>query len=127
MPLFLLISLYFVDMQELQDGKVLLRLAHLYEIEEDQDLSVMASVELKKLFPNKTISKISEMSLSANQERAEMLKKRLVWKVEGSNDVEPTVLRGRPIDPSELVVELAPMEIRTFSIDFNYKSSTSER
>lgn len=67
------------------------------------------------------------MSLSANQERAEMLKKRLVWKVEGSNDVEPTVLRGRPIDPSELVVELAPMEIRTFSIDFNYKSSTSER
>lgn len=116
-----------ITLQELQDGKVLLRLAHLYEIEEDQDLSVMASVELKKLFPNKTISKISEMSLSANQERAEMLKKRLVWKVEGSNDVEPTVLRGRPIDPSELVVELAPMEIRTFSIDFNYKSSTSER
>lgn len=68
------------------------------------------------------------MSLSANQERAEMLKKRLEWKVEGSNDnVEPTVLRGRPIDPSELVVELAPMEIRTFNIDFNYKSSTSER
>ena len=58
------------------------------------------------------------MSLSANQERAEMEKKRLVWKVEGSAE-EPKVVRGGPVDPAELVVELAPMEIRTFLIDFD--------
>ncbi|KAJ9189777.1 hypothetical protein P3X46_001031 [Hevea brasiliensis] len=108
-----------ITLQELENGKVLLRLAHLYEIEEDKDYSVVASVELKKLFPNKKISKVTELSLSANQERADMEKKRLVWKVAGSTE-ERKVVRGGPVDPAKLAVELAPMEIRTFLIDFNY-------
>lgn len=66
------------------------------------------------------IKKITEMSLSANQERTEMEKKRLVWKVEGSSK-EPKVLRGGPVDAAKLVVELAPMEIRTFVVEFNDK------
>jgi len=64
------------------------------------------------------INKVTEMSLSANQERAEMEKRKLNWKVEGSTE-EPKVVRGGPVDPINLVVELAPMEIRTFFIDFN--------
>uniref|UniRef100_A0A5B7A988 Alpha-mannosidase n=1 Tax=Davidia involucrata TaxID=16924 RepID=A0A5B7A988_DAVIN len=107
-----------ITLQELGSGKVLLRLAHLYETGEDKDYSVMMSVELKKLFPNKKIRKVTEMNLSANQERAEM-EKRLVWKVEGTSE-EPKIVRGGPVDPAELVVELAPMEIRTFFIDFDY-------
>ena len=63
------------------------------------------------------------MSLSANQERVEMEKKRLVWKVEGSSGETPKVVRGGPVDPKKLVVELAPMEIRTFVIDFCHTSS----
>ncbi|KAI3727103.1 hypothetical protein L1987_66912 [Smallanthus sonchifolius] len=105
-----------LTLQELEDGNVLLRLAHLYEIGEDKDLSVMTSVELKKLLSKRKIIKVSEMSLSANQGREEMEKKRLVWKVEGSKSDEPTVQRGGPVDPKNLVVELAPMEIRTFII-----------
>ncbi|KAM0060144.1 putative alpha-mannosidase [Helianthus debilis subsp. tardiflorus] len=106
-----------LTLQELEDGKVLLRLAHLYEIGEDKDLSVMTSVELRKLFAKRKITNVSEMSLSANQGRAEMEKKRLVWKVEGSkNDDEPAGQRGGPVDPHKLVVELAPMEIRTFIV-----------
>lgn len=58
------------------------------------------------------------MNLSGNQERAEMEKKRLVWKVEGKT-AETKILRGGPIDPKRLVVELAPMEIRTFFITVN--------
>lgn len=58
-----------------------------------------------------------ETSLSANQERAEMEKKRLVWQVEGSLGEEPKVVRGGAVDPANLVVELAPMEIRTFVIE----------
>ena len=58
------------------------------------------------------------MSLSANQEREEMIKKRLVWKVEGSKNEEFKALRGGPVDPIKQVVELAPMEIRTFTIEF---------
>ncbi|RVX06841.1 putative alpha-mannosidase [Vitis vinifera] len=106
-----------ITLQELDDGKVLLRLAHLFEIGEDKDLSVMSSVELKKLFPGKKISKVTEMSLSANQEREEMEQKRLVWKVEGSPEKEPELARGRPVNPTNLVVELAPMEIRSFVIE----------
>ena len=56
------------------------------------------------------------MNLSANQKRTDMEKKRKVWKVEnGSNEVG--VKRGGPVDPKRLVVELSPMEIRTFVID----------
>jgi alpha-mannosidase len=65
------------------------------------------------------ISKVKEMSLSANQERAEMEKKKLAWEVEGPAE-EPKVERGGPVDPVKLVVELAPMEIRTFLIEFDY-------
>ncbi|KAL4192151.1 hypothetical protein AMTRI_Chr06g170820 [Amborella trichopoda] len=109
-----------ITLEELEDGSVLLRLAHLYEAGEDKDLSVLAKVELKKLFPNKKISKITEMSLSANQERAEMEAKRLVWKVEGETKVGNMMFRGGPVDADKLVVELAPMEIRTFILAFNY-------
>ncbi|KAH7577124.1 hypothetical protein JRO89_XS01G0209000 [Xanthoceras sorbifolium] len=109
-----------ITLQELEKGKVLLRLAHLYETGEDKDYSVMTSVELKKLFPNKKITKVTEMNLSANQERAAMEKKRLAWKVEGTKEEETEVVRGGPVDPVKLVVELAPMEIRTFVIEFDY-------
>ncbi|KAL0380291.1 UNVERIFIED_CONTAM: Alpha-mannosidase [Sesamum angustifolium] len=90
-----------------------------YPVGEDKDLSVMANVELKRVFPNKKINNVKETSLSANQERAEMERKRLSWKVEGSNAKQETFSKGGPVDPVKLVVELAPMEIRTFIIDFN--------
>lgn len=63
------------------------------------------------------------MNLSANQERAEMDSKRLNWKVEeGSSKQQKkkNERRGGPLDPAKLVVELAPMEIRTFLMDFDY-------
>ncbi|XP_009591416.1 probable alpha-mannosidase At5g13980 [Nicotiana tomentosiformis] len=114
-----------ITLQELQDHTVLLRLVHLYEVDEDKDLSTTASVELKRLFPKKKINKIKEMSLSANQGREEMEKKRLKWKAEAPND-SPLVPRGKPVDPTKLVVELAPMEIRTFVIDLSQSLSASE-
>lgn len=50
-----------------------------------------------------------------------MEKKRLVWKVEGSSGNEAEVARGGPVDPAALVVELAPMEIRTFVVTLGPK------
>ncbi|CAA0824595.1 Glycosyl hydrolase family 38 protein [Striga hermonthica] len=87
---------------------------------EDKDYSVVSSVELKKLFPDKKIIKVREMSLSANQERAEMEKKRLEWKVEEADEEPKRAVRGGAVDPAKLLVELAPMEIRTFIIDLDY-------
>ncbi|XP_076949600.1 alpha-mannosidase At3g26720-like [Bidens hawaiensis] len=106
-----------ITLQELESGTVLLRLAHLYEVGEEKDYSVMASVELKKLFPNRKIRKVREMNLSGNQERGEMDKKRLKWKVKDSS--EEKIVRGGGVDPEKLVVELGPMEIRTFFINID--------
>lgn len=83
-------------------------------------MSVVTNVELKKLFHDKTISKVTEMNLSANQERSEMEKKRLEWEVEGPPPTGDEAMRGGPIDPAKLVVELGPMEIRTFLLDFDH-------
>ncbi|KAF8035455.1 hypothetical protein BT93_C1470 [Corymbia citriodora subsp. variegata] len=105
-----------ITLQELDDGSALLRLAHLYEPAEDAEYSTLANVELKKMFPGRTIKEVKEMSLSANQEKSEM--KRMTWKVEGEVAAEPTPLRGGPINMSDLVVELGPMEIRTFVLKF---------
>ncbi|KAL7604195.1 hypothetical protein Lser_V15G20819 [Lactuca serriola] len=107
-----------ITLQELESGKALLRLAHLYEVGEDKDYSVMASVELKKLFPDRKIRKVTEMNLSGNQERGEMERKKLAWKVKGGSERE--IVRGGGVDPEKLVVELGPMEIRTFFIDLYY-------
>ena len=60
------------------------------------------------------------MSLSANQERTEMEKTRLAWKTENPSEEEIKVSRGGPVNPAQLVVELAPMEIRSFFLDLEY-------
>ncbi|XP_043698627.1 alpha-mannosidase isoform X1 [Telopea speciosissima] len=104
-----------ITLQELDDGTVLLRLAHLYEAGEDPVYSQMAKVELKKIFTRNVIKEVREMSLSTNQEKSEM--KSMKWKVEG-DVVEKPPIRGGPIDGSSLVVELGPMEIRTFLLSF---------
>jgi hypothetical protein len=82
-------------------------------------------VVLSMFYSTSRWKRLTETSLSANQERAETEKKRLVWEAEGSSTQEPKVVRGGPIDLSTLVVELAPMEIRTFIIDFDSKWSTT--
>ncbi|KAH9608357.1 hypothetical protein KSS87_017812 [Heliosperma pusillum] len=107
-----------ITLQELENKTVLLRLAHLYEAGEDAVYSKMATVELKKIFAGKMIKEVKEMSLSANQERSKM--RRLEWRVEGDNTNagEQRPLRGGSVDASTLVVELGPMEIRTFSLKF---------
>ncbi|KAG8660242.1 alpha-mannosidase-like isoform X2 [Manihot esculenta] len=105
-----------ITLQELDDGSVLLRLAHLYEEGEDANYSALAKVELKKMFSGKIIRELKEMSISANQYKSEM--KRMTWKVEGESGDEASPVRGGPVDSSTFVVELGPMEIRTFLLKF---------
>ncbi|KAG9442660.1 hypothetical protein H6P81_018514 [Aristolochia fimbriata] len=105
-----------ITLEELDDGTVLLRLAHLFEECEDAEYSNMATVELKKMFARRRIKEVKETTLSANQEKT--LVKTLKWKVEGDQDVTSKALRGAPLSLTSLTVELAPMEIRTFVIRF---------
>ncbi|KAL4187433.1 hypothetical protein AMTRI_Chr09g18980 [Amborella trichopoda] len=108
-----------ITLQELEDGSVLLRLAHLYEAEEDVEYSKMAKVELRKIFRGRMINEVRETSLSTNQEKSEMRK--MQWRVEGDDGGEkpgPSI-KGGPINVETLVVELGPMEIRTFLLKFS--------
>lgn len=65
---------------------------------------------------NIQIRELKEMSISANQYKSEM--KRMTWKVEGESGDEASPVRGGPVDSSTFVVELGPMEIRTFLLKF---------
>nr|XP_016455893.1 PREDICTED: alpha-mannosidase isoform X1 [Nicotiana tabacum] len=105
-----------ITLQELDNGGVLLRLAHLYEAGEDADYSTITKVQLKEMFAGKTIKAIKETSLSANQGKKEM--KKMNWNIEHDTGSEPAPVRGGPVDISSLVVELGPMEIRTFVVKF---------
>ncbi|KAK1557165.1 hypothetical protein Q3G72_019323 [Acer saccharum] len=105
-----------LTLQELDDGSVLVRLAHLYEADENPEYSTLTKVELKKMFNGKSIKEVKEMSLTTNQEKSEI--KKMNWKVEGDNGPTRSPFRGRPVGNSTLVVELSPMEIRTFLLKF---------
>ncbi|KZV46140.1 Fatty acid hydroxylase superfamily isoform 2 [Dorcoceras hygrometricum] len=108
-----------ITLQDLVDGSVLLRLAHLYEAGEDPDYSTLAKVELKRMFSGKKIKMIKETSLSANQAKSEM--KRMTWVVKdefGAEAAAAAPIRGGPVDMSSLTVELGPMEVRTFLLTF---------
>ncbi|GAQ86088.1 lysosomal alpha-mannosidase [Klebsormidium nitens] len=105
-------------LQQLPDGTVLLRLAHLYEVDEDPELSQLARVNLRALFPTK-IEKATELTLSGNQPKSAVKKK--VWRVEGEESTRHASLRGGPFKDDDLTVELGPLEIRTFGILFAEK------
>ncbi|XP_066316837.1 alpha-mannosidase-like [Miscanthus floridulus] len=105
-----------ITLQNLDDGTTLLRLAHLFQAIEDPQYSVIAKVELRKVFGKRTIKELAETNLSANQKKSKM--KKLNWRVIKNSKSDPIPLKGGPIDSQTLVVELGPMEIRTFLLKF---------
>lgn len=114
-----------ITLQELDNKRVLLRLAHIFEIGEDTELSTIATVDLKKLFAQFEIIEVVEMSLTANQKKESMSP--LQWNVEGEDitrkgEIEKeSLLRGKPHKEGVSVVELGPMEIRTYSLALSPK------
>ena len=62
------------------------------------------------------IKELTETNLSANQKKSEM--KKLNWKVVGETENGPAPVKGGPVDSQALVIELGPMEIRTFLMKF---------
>lgn len=62
------------------------------------------------------IKELTETNLSANQKKSEM--KKLKWRVVGGTESGSAPLKGGPVESQALVVELGPMEIRTFLLKF---------
>jgi len=96
------------------EGKLLFRLSHLYSVGEHSELSKPVTVDLTSLFGNGyRIIDAEEMSLTGNQDKATMVKNKLVWKtseVSSDGDVWSP--------PTDLQVTLRPMEVKTFHITF---------
>ncbi|MCO5552789.1 hypothetical protein L7F22_006306 [Adiantum nelumboides] len=103
-----------VTLQELHDSSILLRLAHLFEIDEDDLWSNVAVVDLQNIFSNQTIENVEELSLTANQKKSEMKVKQ--WQIETDDMEAERFIRSSGFLGDGYHIELRPMEIRTFSI-----------
>merc|ERR1712072_223198 len=101
--------------EDINDGKMLLRLSHLYSVGEHSTLSKPATVQLASVFAKAglTIATAEEVSLTANQPIQQMDANRIEWKTEtdSGSDVKRTYLN--PKDPT-LTVTLRPMELKTY-------------
>jgi lysosomal alpha-mannosidase len=87
-----------------KDDTLLLRLEHVLEKNEDENLSKETTVDLSDLFATFTITELQETTLGGNIPLDENV--RLSWP--GSSSTEGTK------DVDGLKVTLAPMQIRTF-------------
>ncbi|CAI5521660.1 unnamed protein product [Closterium sp. Naga37s-1] len=112
-----------ITLEEVHEYKVLLRLAHLYQAEEDPILSQPARVDLDRLFAHQEIEKVTELSLMANQKLSKM-RPPMKWRTEEevkSTDGVHGVGQRDAFDSMDgpFIVELGPMEIRTFAVHFD--------
>ncbi|DBB01101.1 hypothetical protein WJX77_006941 [Trebouxia sp. C0004] len=118
------LNVHLLTLKALPQDSVLLRLAHLYQVDEHADLAKSAQVNLHKLFASMKVSQVSELSLSANQLRSDV--QRLRWRAGKSMsghatdepvniDQHPAVIcKGSECADNDLTVVLNPMEIKTF-------------
>jgi len=97
-----------------ESGEVLVRLQHIYATDEDSSLSRPAQVNLATLFKNLKLVSIKEMSLSGNQLKTNV--KRLQWKTGSASSAITGQHSGGTISADLPVVDLRPMEIRTFIV-----------
>lgn len=103
------------------DGTVLLRLSHQFGIGEGTPLSAPVKVDLSTLFRPTAlrIRHATEMSLTANQEKASILRSRgraLAWPGADADVPHPwrSVVFNYSVSP---IVTLGPMEIKTFVLE----------
>lgn len=105
------------------DGQVLLRLAHMYAVDEHPTLSQPVTVDLTKVF-GKTGLKVTaatEMTVTGNQPKATFEARRHVWTTEDATggkmhrSEHPFDIRF-PLDTKAMTVTLRPMECKTFMV-----------
>jgi lysosomal alpha-mannosidase len=97
-------------------NEMILRLAHLYEAGEDPDMSKPVDVDLSSLLSTISIVSCTEMSLTANQKLSNV--HRMTWRTESNGEARYTPTRT-PFDVGSFIVTLNPMDIRTFSCEYN--------
>uniref|UniRef100_S4RY66 Alpha-mannosidase n=1 Tax=Petromyzon marinus TaxID=7757 RepID=S4RY66_PETMA len=119
-------SVHLLTLAPWGDGSVLLRLENQFERDEDAALSGEVTVELTGLFSRFEITSLEELTLAANQRKADM--KRMRWSTASapteSNDIEKPWQQGQT-ESALLAITLQPMEIRTFNVTIKCKTIDS--
>lgn len=108
-----------MTLEAVDTHSAIIRLEHMYAVEEDPVMSQPARVDLSTLFSAFTPTSCTEMNLSADRPLAEV--HRLQWKTESgvSGGMEPA--RGA----NEMDVVLNPMQIRTYICQLSFKGSSA--
>ncbi|XP_968354.2 lysosomal alpha-mannosidase [Tribolium castaneum] len=97
------------------DGTLLVRLEHVLEKNEDENLSKEVTVDLSDLFVAFTVQELKETTLAGNIPIEENV--RLHWPG-STNEAPPQAPRA----PTDLTITLAPMQIRTFLATVTYNN-----
>ena len=111
------VNVHLMTLQQWQHDSVLLRLSHQFAVEEDTELSAPVTVDVAALLAPLNPVSMEEMSVTANQDRASMLSKKIRWSSSNGArlDAQLAALQARA-QSGALVVELNPMEVRTFLV-----------
>uniref|UniRef100_A0A3B1J9Z3 Alpha-mannosidase n=1 Tax=Astyanax mexicanus TaxID=7994 RepID=A0A3B1J9Z3_ASTMX len=104
-------AVHLLTLSQWDKDSVLLRLEHQYESSESKTYSKPVTVNLQKMFSTLKVVGASEMSLGANQWKANMT--RLQWNT--GEILKP--LQAEQGDPTPWEITLNPMEIRTFLLN----------
>ena len=109
-------NIHILTLEPWKDGTILLRLEHIFEVGETENLSKPVDINIQDLFSTFTITSIEETTLGGNQWLKDL--DRMKWEAE-TNDVLQTQGTSTPlVEIGEGVtnVLLKPMEIRTFIV-----------
>ena len=105
-------QLHILTAQSLGGDQLLLRVQHLYEVDEDPALSLNATVALGPLFSAFNITAVTEMTLSASLPLDQV--KKWTLRVQGESEAITLPIVPAPPQGPLFLVELAPQQIRTF-------------
>ena len=98
----------------------LVRFAHQFGINEDPNLSKSVQINLNSLLHQYTIKNVREVTLSANEEKSERAKSKIIWKSNNSRKLEEQVLGVSDEHGNkkrDCIFTINAMEILTFIIE----------
>ena len=129
------VNVHLLTLEARSNKELLVRLAHQFAVGEDASLSAPVSVDLFQLLQAWEPVSAQEMTLSANQLKSEQFAGKIQWPTEASASVGATPavasltaegkaevkkgtqqLRGAANAAGSFVVELNPMQIKTFLV-----------
>uniref|UniRef100_A0A6E8WBV9 Alpha-mannosidase n=1 Tax=Anopheles coluzzii TaxID=1518534 RepID=A0A6E8WBV9_ANOCL len=106
-------NVHLLTVEPWKDDTMLLRFEHLFEKGEDSQYSLPIQINVQNLFVNVNVVSLRETTLAGNQWKEDSI--RLDYGQKDNKNTKRTVIEN------EFIVELKPMEIRTFVIQLEKK------